>query len=395
MDRMARIKELLLSMEGTGFRSQDHYDFWSRAPGIFLRRNRSAFTMPFIGLAFMADLYLPGLMRIGVRGDLPMEVITDILHGMRFYGAMTDDDRFEQEREMLLRQTLARLTKTEHGVGLGHQFNWYTERLLPAGTPTAPISATLANYLLDEFAAGRGTEEARKVISGIGEMIHKDLERVDMEDGSSSLIYSPSDPRRVVNANGFSMLILFKIGEFLKRPEYKELAARLCRYLINQQGKDGEWYYFERGAVPEDSNFIDGFHSCFVVESMMEYAELSGDEEADRSYRDGLEFFTSRFILPGGRVRHFMKRHLPVEAETDTRCNAEAVYLLALASKEYPGLYAEAERIMERLDREMYNEKGGYYYHRRYGFGLHKGNYYRWGNGPVLRALVKMEEAKL
>jgi hypothetical protein len=255
------------------------------------------------------------------------------------------------------------------------------------------LSAYLVEYIFDSWGDSLAEREL-EVLTDIGEFVYRDLGREDLPDGTSRVSYTELDNRRVINANGYASVILLRLGRFFGRDDYLYLSQRLLRYVIGQQGEDGGWFYFEKGSVAEGENFIDSFHTAFVIESLREYSILAeardarSAQSAREACRKGLEFFKTSFILPGGGVKQFLVKHLPVEAAVDTRCSAEAANLMSLAGLEEPGLLVVADSILGRLKEEMYSSDKGFYYHRRYGFFLSKMNYIRWSTAPVLNALA-------
>ena len=386
-------EEILVSLQRFDYRSWDHYDFWGSSAGVYLRKNRNLLTMPVIGAAYILDVLLPKIFRSNIKQDTSMETLPSLMKAMLIYKEITGDERFEADRARLLSEMVSRLGRSTNGRGVGHQFDWYTTRLLKAYTPCVTLSWYFVDYIF--YASLSELPEYREILRDIGEFVFRDLGRKDMEDGTSKIGYTEFDKRYVVNANSYGSLILHKTGKLFGRKDYLELAERLNRFVLAQQNDDGGWLYFEKGSVPDEENFIDCFHTAFVIENLMAYSAENDDADTHRAFQKGLDYFIRTFVRDDGSVKPFAKSHLPLEPVIDTRSAAEAANLLSLAGIRNAELLPVAEKILGRLKETMFCESGGYYYHRRYSFALSRMNYIRWGSAPVVAALVNLSHAKL
>lgn len=385
MERKDLMKAIIGRLAGMDYRSYDHYDFWGSPTGIALRRRRNPFTLPLIGAAYFADLFFPMLLRRRTATTPPLETMPEIMRAMAAYHRLTGDGAFEGDRARLLREMLGRVARTEHGVGVGHPFDWYTTTLLPAFTPCVPLSWNFAAYLLKEDPA-RG----RETLEGIGNFIYQDCNAEEMAGGGCRVSYTPLDRRWVVNANAAAATALWRLGTHFGNAEWIGRGERILAYVLARQEEDGGFYYFERGSVPDPENFIDCFHSAFVLEHLMEWASC-GHAGAARALERGLPWFASTFAREDGSVRPFAVSHLPVTIVSDIRCCAGAIGCLARASRFDPRYGAMARRTLDHVLNNMYDGAGGFYF-RKYRFFTSRMNYIRWGAAPMLGALAAMAE---
>ena len=384
------IEELLTNLQAVDYRSWDHYDFWGSPIGIRLRRVKGFLRWPLVGTGFIIDILFPRSVRIGKPKEIAMETLPSIMRAMLVYFRETGDTRFEDDRERLYTGMIEQLGSSSHGRGVGHQFDWYTTVLIPAYTPCVTLTAYLVEYIFDSWGDSLAEREL-EVLKDIGEFVYRDLSREDLPDEKSRVAYTELDNRRVINANAYASLILLRLGKYFGRDDYLDLSQRLLRYVIGEQAEDGGWFYFEKGSIDESENFIDSFHTAFVIESLWEYSRLADTPEAGEAKVaciKGLKFFKTSFILPDGGVKQFLVKHLPIEASVDTRCLAEGANLMSIAGTENQELLIVADSILGRLKEDMYSTDKGFYYHRRYGFILSKMNYIRWSTAPLLNALA-------
>src|SRR5690606_12877686 len=97
------------------------------------------------------------------------------------------------------------------------------------------------------------------------------------DETTLALSYAPIvEPRMVVNANSYACF------SYVLHANYAESAAeaqralsraeKLLNWVVKQQQQDGSWFYY---ADAESGNFIDGFHSCFVIKNLLKAAQLT------------------------------------------------------------------------------------------------------------------------
>lgn len=379
------MKTIISRLAGMDYRSYDHYDFWGSPAGISLRRCRNAFTLPLIGAAYFADIVFPMLFRQRTATTPPLETMPEIMRAMAVYHRLTGDAAFEKDRARLLRVMLGHLGRTAHGVGVGHPFNWYTSTMVPAFTPSVPLSWNFAAYLMKDHLDG-----CRETLEGIGKFIYQDCNAEEMAGGACRVSYTSLDRRWVVNANAAAATALWRLGTQFDNAEWRTRGERLLAYVLARQEEDGGFYYFERGSVPDSENFIDCFHSAFVLEHLMEWA-ADGHAGAARALERGLPWFAAAFVREDGHVRPFAVSHLPVTIVTDIRGCAGAIGCLARATRFDPRYGEMARRALDHVLNNMYDGAGGFYF-RKYRFFTSRMNYIRWGAAPMLGALAAMAE---
>ncbi len=380
------MKTIIGRLAGMGYRSYDHYDFWGSPLGISLRRHRNALTLPVIGTAYVADIVFPMVLRHRAAPSPPLETMPEIMHAMGVYYRLSGDDTFERDRARLLVEMLGHLGKTTHGVGVGHPFDWYTGTLIPARTPCVPLSWNFASYLLKEHSDSSG-----ETLKKIGSFIFHDCNPQELIGGACRVTYTPLDRRWVVNANAAAATALWSLGRHFDNGEWRARGERILEYVLAQQEGDGSFYYFERGSVPGSENFIDCFHSAFVLEHLMAWA-AEGHAGAGRALERGLPWFAAAFVGENGSVRPFSVSHLPLVPLLDIRSCAGAISCLARASRIDPRYGDLAELVLGHVLKNMYDGAGGFYF-RKYRFFTSRMNYIRWGTAPMLGALSAMAES--
>ncbi len=142
-----------------------------------------------------------------------------------------------------------------------------------------------------------------------------------MQEGQDDLAlsYAPvAEPRIVVNANSyaaFAYALHAIYGKEARRKEAEHRAERLARWVVRQQDKNGAWFYY---ADREPGNFIDCFHSCFVVKNLRKVKQLlpSLTDLVEPAIHQGWQFLQNAFF--DGQAR--LCRRFAARAHRDPFC---------------------------------------------------------------------------
>jgi len=112
------------------------------------------------------------------------------------------------------------------------------------------------------------------VITSIFDFINADLHRFIDSPDTLCLSYSPvKEFRPVMNANSYAMYALSLLVSFLpdKSQSINGDILRLYHFISSNQCQDGSWWYY---SDKESNNFIDCFHSCFVLKNLIKTSKL-------------------------------------------------------------------------------------------------------------------------
>ena len=206
------------------------------------------------------------------------------------------------------------------------------------------------------------------------------LKEMYSDDEQLALSYAPVDePRIVINANAYACLAYSLHHAQDHQPEQaRDKALRLARWLIDQQQPDGSWHYY---ADRSPGNFIDGFHSCFVLKNLIKagrhipaIAVLCED-----AIERGNRFVDEQFYDPAsGLLKRFTQRDIKDPFVWDLYDQAEYLGLLLCRERLH-----QAQQFRDHVQRIFYRR--GHWYCRKDIFGRLWGkNFYRWGIMPFL-----------
>jgi len=382
------IKYLLHWIEKNDYASYDQYDFWSSKIGklskrIFIKNRFLGF--PLVIVIYFLDLYLPKLRSFIAKESRSAEAIPRIALSYFNLYQMTGKTSYLERGYNLLEWLIENASKTSNGIGWGLHFDWQKDILLPKGTPCVTLTAysTLA-FLLGYQLSGR--KEYLEVATKTGDFVLRDL-NYKVNAATFAVSYTPLDQYYVINANSYAALILSETSKYKDNVEKSEIIEKLINYILDQQNEDGSWYYYDKSDVSERKNFIDCFHSCFILENLFLIWKVNRNDQLKSAIEKGYKFFTENFVEDDFSIRYYYSYPYLSGIKIDMRGCAESIHCLALLSEIFPDALELAKNIAEWTITNM-QDKEGYFYFRLYKFHKHKMPYVRWVQAPMLDALI-------
>ncbi|WP_028024951.1 prenyltransferase/squalene oxidase repeat-containing protein [Enterovibrio calviensis] len=197
-----------------------------------------------------------------------------------------------------------------------------------------------------------------------------------------ALSYAPvEEPRIVINANSYAALSyslhLVNNPDCDKNVAF-EKSVKIVNWILSQQQDDGSWLYY---ADQEPGNFIDCFHSCFIVKNLLKIKEnLSlNDAKIDNAIEKGTKYIIENFYDPtSGLVSRFSVRDIKDPYKYILYDQAEFIGILLDT-----GNIDLASKVIEGS--EIQFKKNNSYYAQIDILGRKVGkDYMRWGIIPYL-----------
>lgn len=199
-----------------------------------------------------------------------------------------------------LRQ-LAVTTRTGHGWGLG--FPWVSRYLAAAaGQPNIYTTTGACQALLDDYELTGREESLQAAVLGT-RFILRELGSFTHE-GNSWLRYSAKADSPIVNIQALASSLLARVGVVEQDDELLTAADRAAEAVIATQRADGSWTY----SVDGRGDFVDGFHTGFTLEGLVEYGALRGRDASgalDTAVATGLAYFKEHLLTADDRPRSF------------------------------------------------------------------------------------------
>lgn len=268
------------------------------------------------------------------------------------------------------------------GIGWGLPFAWWSKNgMYPANTAYITNTPYVMECLLALRQSPSCTNKATDLFNNTFDFLGE-LKRHINTNECLALSYAAIDePRLVINGNSYAMFAYAMHASFgvqNRQMVAKDNALRLASWIVSMQSPDGSWWYY---ADSENGNFIDCFHSCFIIKNMVKTIKLCPEANSicSNSLERGWEFIR-RFLFDkkSGLCRRFIAHNFRDPFIWDIYDQAEYLGLLVDF-----GLLDDALSLCTKV-RQRFLHHGNWYVridflNRRWGK-----NFLRWGIVPFL-----------
>src|SRR5207247_9513976 len=120
---------------------------------------------------------------------------------------------------------------------------------------------------------------------------------------SSSCSYTPFDQGGVMNAAAYRAFLLTSASKVLSNDEYWKIAERNLNFVLENQNPDGSWFY----AVDGVRDFIDHYHTCFVMKALAKIHTLTGHPACLEALSRGIKYYLENLFSEEALPRPFSK----------------------------------------------------------------------------------------
>lgn len=287
-----------------------------------------------------------------------------------------DSNRRKQAR-MCLDWLQEHTTPGFSGACWGNAFD-YQSRLfyLPAGQPTVVWSALIGHAFVDAFEAGMDRQYLDTARSTC-EFILCDLPR-SRDNQGICISYIASATVSVHNANALAAGLLSRVHRHTNEQKLRELAEGALAYATGHQNPDGSWYYGEATNL----HWIDNWHTGYVLDSLLDHYQATGDSRFLGNWRRGLDFYAGKFFAPDGCPKYYPDSVYPV----DIQCAAQSIETLCRSAELHPSCLALAKNVASWTISHM-QDRTGYFYFQRHRRLVNRTPCLHWGQATMLSAL--------
>ena len=255
----------------------DPYDLWATDLGIWVRKQYylGRISGKGGGLALvLLDWIAPGFCRY-LAGAKPLRYPVVIAHEILLWRIVSQVEKDLEDNSLEQLVSLASRHGDEKLWSWGLGFPWMSKNGLYG--PQLPF-VTHTPYVMEALLALAERrdlrEESMSMFHGTWNFLES-LKVMHRGENELALSYAPVDePRIVINANGYAAFA-YAMHAVHGREEIRDLAGakavQLARWVIGQQQENGSWLYY---ADDKAGNFIDCFHSCFVIKNLLKVKRL-------------------------------------------------------------------------------------------------------------------------
>jgi rhamnogalacturonyl hydrolase YesR len=295
--------------------------------------------------------------------------------------ALTRSDNYLAKINNLVEILEGTKSKGYSGYCWGYNFDWQSETMLtPKYTPTIVNTSYIAQAFLDAYEILKD-EQYLEIARSTCQFIIRDL-KIIRSNGALCFSYTPLCETTIHNANLLGAAHLARVYSITQESELLEFAQKSMKYAVDHQREDGSWFYGERRHDSGFVNYIDSYHTGFVLECIMNYSLSTGDKSVLIPLKKGLRYYMNHFFLEDGTPKYFNNKLYPI----DIHCATQAIITL-VKLHEIRDVEALLYKIVIWMIDHMQDKKG-YFYFRKGRFFYNKIPYIRWSQAWALYSLA-------
>jgi hypothetical protein len=265
----------------------------------------------------------------------------------------------------------------------GYPFDWVTRAgIIEGQTPlitTTPYvyEAFLQVYELDPH------EEWKRILESIARHTCVDIKDFRTSETASSCSYTPYDGGGVINAAAYRAFMLTSASRVFSNDDYWKIAERNLNFVLENQNPDGSWYY----AVDGVRDFVDHYHTCFVMKALAKIHALTGHESCGEALTKGVGYYLTNLFDEDGLPKPFSKAPRLTVYKRELYDCAESINLCLLLRGRFPQLETTLETVVMGILKDWIKSDGSFR-SRRVHLGWDNVPMHRWGQSQMFRSLA-------
>jgi hypothetical protein len=222
----------------------------------------------------------------------------------------------------------------------------------------------------------------RQILQSIARHVARDIKDFKTSETASSCSYTPYLPGVVVNAAAYRAFLLTSASQVVADEEYWSIAERNLNFVLENQNQDGSWYYAMDGA----RDFVDHFHTCFVMKALAKIHSLTGHEGCAAALAKGINYYLKN-LLADGLPKPFSKAPRLTVYRRELYDCAECINLCLLLRDRFPQLQVTLQTVVEGILKDWVKPDGSFRSRRLY-WGWDNVPMHRWGQSQMFRSLA-------
>jgi hypothetical protein len=271
--------------------------------------------------------------------------------------------------------------------GWGYPFDWVTRNgVMKARTPLI----TSTPYAYEAFAAVHHLDGDRRwlrMMASAAEHAFREIPDLDISSDEASCAYNPHDTEfRVVNASAYRAFMLYAAARQFGRDDYAAAARRNLNFVLRAQQNDGSWRYAMDGV----RNFVDHFHTCFVLKALAKIEALTGDVGCREAIDRGVDYYVRHLFDESGLPRPFAVAPRLTIYKHELYDYAECINLGALLRGRFASLDKRVDAAWADLFARWIKADGSFR-SRRLMFGWDNVPMHRWAQAQMFRSLALLQ----
>jgi hypothetical protein len=272
----------------------------------------------------------------------------------------------------------------------GYPFNWVTRNgIIKEQTPLITTTPYCYEAFLQVFEL-TAQDEWKVVLESIARHAAADIKDFRTSEESSSCSYTPFDKGGVMNAAAYRAFLLTSASQVFCNEDYWKIAERNLNFVLENQNPDGSWFY----AVDGVRDFIDHYHTCFVMKALAKIHGLTGHPGCLEALSKGVKYYLENLFSEDGFPKPFSKAPRLTVYKRELYDWAECINVCLLLRDRFPQLESTLETVVAGILKEWIKPDGSFR-SRQLHLGWDNVPMHRWGQSQTFRSLAfYLSEAK-
>jgi hypothetical protein len=265
----------------------------------------------------------------------------------------------------------------------GYPFNWVTRGgLTKKNTPLITTTPYVYGAFLQALAIDQ-RNEWKEILASIARHARFDIKDFATSPTASSCSYTPFGEGGVLNAAAYRAFLLTSAAGLFSKDEYATIAGRNLNFILENQNPDGSWYY----AADQVRDFVDHYHTCFVMKALGKIYALTGDERVYQALTAGVEYYLNNLFDEEGLPKPFSKAPRLTVYKRELYDCAECINLCLVLRKLFPELNATLQTVISEVLTNWVKPDGSFRSRRLY-LSWDNVPMHRWGQSQMFRSLA-------
>ena len=373
-------------LDGYGETSYDHQSFFAGPIGG--RAKALYYQKPLLGTVAVAPMILgeaffPAARRLFWRKQRFPIADAHYAMGFALLAQLTGEEKYYQKAVHFLEALEQTRCPGYQHYCWGYPFDWVTRTgVMAAGTPLI----TTTPYVYEAFSYVYridGKERWLEIMRSAAEHAANDIQDKEISADAASAGYNPLDTEGgVINASAYRAFLLMSAALQFSRDGYRRIAEQNLNFVLGSQQPDGSWFYARDGV----RDFVDHFHTCFVLKALAKIEALTGHEGCRKAIEAGVGYYVRYLFDDSGLPRPFSRAPRLTVYRQELYDYAECINLGVLLRGRFPEL---DDRLRSTLDDLLAHwvKRNGSFRSRRLLLGWDNVPMHRWAQSQVFRSL--------
>ena len=224
---------------------------------------------------------------------------------------------------------------------------------------------------------------AMDIAASIARHAFNDIKDFPVGKSASSCSYTPFDKGGVINAAAYRAFLLTSASQVFSNDDYRMTAERNLNFVLENQNPDGSWFY----AVDGVRDFVDHYHTCFVMKALAKIHTLTGHAATLEALRQGVGYYLDNLFDTDRLPKPFSRAPRLTVYKRELYDCAECINLCLLLRDRFPILGGTLEKVVTHV-LQAWVKRDGSFRSRKLHLGWDNVPMHRWGQAQMFRVLA-------